>query len=153
MHDGDRIHGLMTDEDTTTERSLYDLAAAAGLPPGADEKLDEHIRKLIPNAPKGPISAHTVLPKASTLEGAITGPFVRFTKTYRGESTHSYRVGDRSLDTKIAGHSVEYSGRLSPDGNAISGRWTILDPNSPRGIVDGLFELRRNCASAPTKDE
>ena len=139
----DRISGHMTDVDTVTEQSLYDAVAEAGFPPGSDEQIAEQLGRLIPHAAKGPITTRSVLPEASTLEGTVSGQFVRFIKTYRGESLHSYQIGDKRIAQTTTSHPVEYSGRLSPDGNTVSGRWTIYQSDVPQGFIDGGFELRR----------
>ena len=58
------------------------------------------------------------------MSGVVSpGGRVNFTKTYDG--------------TGRVGHSVEYSGVLSPDGRRISGTWTIP------GVGTGSFELSR----------
>jgi len=141
--DGDRIFGHMADADTVTEQSLYDAVAGAGLPPGADEQIAEQIRAAIPNAATGPIKTRSILPEESKLEGTVSGKFVRFTKSYQGETFHSYEIGEKGIGQKFPGHSVEYSGRLSQDRKTISGKWTIYQSEAPRGFIDGGFELCR----------
>ena len=141
--DGDRILGRMSDVNTVTEQSLYDAVAKAGLPPGADEQIAEELRKAIPNAGSEPIRTRSILPEESKLEGTVSGEFVRFTKSYQGESFRSYEIGDKGVGRTTPGHSVEYSGRLSQDTKTITGRWTIYQPNAPQGFIDGGFELRR----------
>ena len=110
--DGDRTFGGMTDLDTVTEQSLYDAVAGTGLPPGTDEQIAERLRKVIPNTGTGPITTRSILPEESKLEGTVSGEFVRFTKSYQGESFHSYEIGDEGIGQTTPGHSVEYSGRL-----------------------------------------
>lgn len=56
------------------------------------------------------------------LNGAREGAAVDFTKTYDGSSD--------------AAHAVDYVGRLSDDGNLVTGVWSL-------GEIDGTFEMRR----------
>jgi hypothetical protein len=56
------------------------------------------------------------------LSGSRQGSSVDFTKVYDGASD--------------AAHAVDYVGRLSADGNTISGVWSLAD-------VDGSFEMHR----------
>ena len=56
------------------------------------------------------------------LSGSRQGHQVDFTKTYDGASD--------------AAHAVDYVGRLSSDGNVISGVWSLAD-------LDGTFEMYR----------
>lgn len=142
--DGRRLVGQMTDIDTVTEQSLYDAVADAGLPPGADEQIAERIYGALPDQPIGPIRTRSVLPSASKLEGTVSGEFVRFTKTYQGQSLYMYEMGDQGVGHARDGHSVEYSGRISSDGTTVSGQWVIYQPEIPKGFIDGNFELHRS---------
>ena len=67
-----------------------------------------------------------------------------FLKTYRGDHFSGYKVGDRLVGHRVSGHAVQYSGRLSPDGMEIEGRWWI-DPDPESGAIrtEGSFLLRR----------
>jgi hypothetical protein len=56
------------------------------------------------------------------LSGSRAGAAVDFTKVYDAESD--------------AAHAVDYVGRLSADGNTISGVWSL-------GELDGTFEMHR----------
>jgi len=56
------------------------------------------------------------------LSGSREGHAVDFTKAYDGASD--------------AAHAVDYVGRLSGDGNAITGMWSLAD-------ADGSFEMHR----------
>ncbi len=56
------------------------------------------------------------------LSGSRQGSSVDFTKVYDGASD--------------AAHAVDYVGRLSADGNTISGVWSLED-------MDGSFEMHR----------
>lgn len=58
----------------------------------------------------------------AVLSGSRDGSAVDFTKTYDGASD--------------AAHSVDYVGRLSADGNTISGVWSLE-------TLDGFFEMHR----------
>lgn len=58
----------------------------------------------------------------AVLSGSRSGSSVDFTKMYDGESD--------------AAHAVDYVGRLSADGNSITGTWSLLS-------FDGSFEMHR----------
>ncbi len=58
----------------------------------------------------------------AVLSGSRSGSAVDFTKMYDGESD--------------AAHAVDYVGRLSPDGNSITGVWSLES-------FDGTFEMHR----------
>ena len=58
----------------------------------------------------------------AVLSGSRQGSAVDFTKMYDGESD--------------AAHAVDYVGRLSGDGNSITGVWSLAD-------TDGTFEMHR----------
>jgi hypothetical protein len=58
----------------------------------------------------------------AVLTGTREGGAVDFTKTYDGSSD--------------AAHAVDYVGRLSDDGNLVTGVWSL-------GELDGTFEMRR----------
>ncbi len=59
---------------------------------------------------------------SAVISGSRDGRAVDFTKMYDGESD--------------AAHAVDYVGRLSGDGNTISGVWSL-------GGMDGTFEMHR----------
>ena len=143
VQDGDRISGTMLDAETDFDRSLFDAAREAGLPPGSDETIDASLRRLHPAVGGGPIRAKSRLPADSRLEGSVDGDRVTFTKTYKGEHFIGYQVGDREIGSAREGHSVEYWGRITEDGNRIEGRWTIYSTESPKGFLDGTFLLER----------
>ena len=58
----------------------------------------------------------------AVLSGSRDGQAVDFTKLYDGASD--------------AAHAVDYVGRLSADGNSITGMWSLHD-------LDGTFEMHR----------
>jgi hypothetical protein len=58
----------------------------------------------------------------AVLSGSRDGHSVDFTKVYDGASD--------------AAHAVDYAGRLSGDGNSITGVWSLAD-------LDGTFEMHR----------
>ena len=58
----------------------------------------------------------------AVITGSRQGSAIDFTKTYDGESD--------------AAHAVDYVGRLSGDGNSISGVWSLAS-------LDGAFEMHR----------
>lgn len=143
VQDGISISGHMRDLDTQTTRSLYAAVAHAGLPPGTDENLDKQIRNMIPNTGGDPIVVRSILPADAVLVGTVNGEFVRITKTYQGKSFHGYEIGETGIGYETPGHSVEYSGRISQDRMKIIGNWMIYQKDSPRGFIDGSFELSR----------
>ena len=72
------------------------------------------------------IEPNTIGPSSEELEAVLSGSrhgnSVDFTKLYDGASD--------------AAHPVDYVGRLSGDGNTISGVWSLAD-------MDGTFEMHR----------
>ena len=72
------------------------------------------------------IEPNTIGPSSDSLEallsGSRTGSAVDFTKVYDGASD--------------AAHAVDYVGRLSSDGNTITGVWSLAE-------YDGSFEMHR----------
>jgi hypothetical protein len=138
-----RITGTMRDWVTEFERSLFDAAREAGLPPGADEQIDEGLRRLHPAAGKAPIRSKSRLPSDSTIEGTRQGRFVVFTKTYQGQHFSGYQIGDREVGWTAEHHAVRYSGRIEQDGNRIEGVWTICQAGSPQRALQGPFWLER----------
>ncbi len=58
----------------------------------------------------------------SLISGSRSGSAVDFTKMYDGESD--------------AAHAVDYVGRVSADGNSITGIWSLAE-------IDGSFEMHR----------
>jgi hypothetical protein len=139
--EGTRVWGRMRDLDNASQQSL--LEAAAGLPPGADEQMAQQIHPLFPGQPAGPITLHSELPEHSSLEGSVNGIFVRFTKTYQGKSCHAYGMNGQLVKRATQPAPIEYTGRLSSDGRTLSGQWTIYQQDTPKGYVEGLFELVR----------
>src|SRR5262249_39918219 len=142
--DGERLAGTMRDLETEFERSVFDLAAQGGLPPGADEQIVSHLRSQFPDQAEGPIRAASSLPPESALEGAVRGDRVEFLKTYQGEAFTGFAVGRRRVGVTTPGHSVHYAGKLSPEGDALEGVWWIdADPERGTRRTEGTFLLRR----------
>ena len=142
--DGSRLFGEMVDVDNVTDEPLYEALANSGCEPGTDEEIADQLKKLIPEAGDEPITSHSVLPEHSTIEGKVTGLFVKFQKQYQGQTLHAFKIGDKSVGEVIDGHTVEYSGQLSNKGTIISGRWTVYGAGGSRGFLDGGFELRKS---------
>ncbi|MHC4177707.1 MAG: hypothetical protein ACYSWU_09375 [Planctomycetota bacterium] len=140
---GERITGTMQDWETESERSLFDVALEAGLPPWADEQIDAQLRRLHPAEGKSPIRSKSRLPSESVLEGTVRGGFVTFTKTYHGQHFSGYQIGGQEVGWTAENHAVRYSGRIEGDGNRIEGVWTISDPDSPQKTIQGPFWLER----------
>lgn len=140
---GERIEGTMRDWETEFDRSLFDAALEAGLPPGADEQIDESLRRLHPAERKAPIRSKSRLPSDSKLEGTVRGDFVAFTKTYQGQHFSGYQIGSQEVGWTGEGHAVRYSGRIEADGSRIEGVWTISDADSPQRAFQGPFWLER----------
>jgi hypothetical protein len=141
---GERLTGSMRDHDTDHEYSLFQIAAEAGLAPGADEQMFAQLRALFPDDPSAPIRYRSHLPPESVLEGRVNGSTVYFLKTYQGTSFGGFRIGDKMVGTDSTNHTVHYQGQLSPDGTEIEGTWWI-DPNPKHGTarMEGIFSLRR----------
>lgn len=143
--DGVKFTGSMRDGQPDRECSLFEGAMEAGLPPGADELIDEKLRSMIPEAGRDPIRCVSHLPEESVLEGSSQGDVVTFTKTYLGTSFSGYKVGQKFVGTEAEGHTVHYEGQLSPDQSIIEGRWWIdANPEAGTGRAKGLFLLRRD---------
>jgi hypothetical protein len=140
---GNRITGTMRDWETEFDRSLFDAALEAGLPPGTDEQIEEQLRRLHPADRKSPIRSRSRLPTDSIIEGTIQGHFVAFTKTYQGEHFTGYQIGGREVGWTAENHAVRYSGRIEAEGNRIEGVWTICPPSSPPRALQGPFWLER----------
>ena len=72
------------------------------------------------------IEPNTIGPSSDQLEAVLSGSrqgsAIDFTKMYDGESD--------------AAHAVDYVGRLSGDGNSITGVWSLAE-------TDGTFEMHR----------
>jgi hypothetical protein len=151
LETGERLAGFMYDGRPDRDSSVFQAAAEAGLPPGADEQIEVNLREMVPDAPAGPIRYVSHLPPNSILHGRRTGQTVCFLKTYQGTSFQGYRVGSHLLGVQEAGHDVHYEGQFSPDGLVIEGRWWIdADPVNETPGAEGLFHLRRSEASEPT---
>jgi hypothetical protein len=147
--DGFRLTGRMEDACTELQASLAEMVVEEGLPPGADERIVESLRKTFPEVPEGPIVAEIKLSKSSSVEGQVEGqvegPSVRFLKTYDGPHFAGYRIGDLRVGVLGQDQEVEYSGRLSRDGQEIEGRWHLSDSIHPlwESRHEGGFYLRR----------
>ena len=68
----------------------------------------------------------------AVLAGSRSGTSVDFTKLYDGESD--------------AAHAVDYVGRLSGDGNSVTGVWSLSD-------MDGTFEMYREAVWEEVAEE
>ncbi len=140
---GEHLSGSMRDGRPDRECTVFEAAAAAGLPPGADEQIEARLRAMVPDRPSDPIRYVSHLPDESIVEGRCTGRTVRFLKTYRGTAFGGYRVGDVVIGVERADHAVHYEGRLGDDGPTIAGRWWIdADPASGARRTEGAFLLR-----------
>jgi len=145
---GDRLTGSMRDEDTCSEVSVFQVAAEAGLAPGADEQIVAALRDLVPDAPSGPVRYVTHLPADSVLDGRVEGRTVSFLKTYQGTHLGGYRVGETFVGSQVTNHAVHYRGEVSPDGTTIEGTWWIdPDPKGGTRRAEGGFTLRRRDGS------
>jgi hypothetical protein len=144
IQSGSDLTGSMRDLETDWERSVFDVAAEAGLPPGADEQIIARLREIVPDSPAGPIRYVTHLPPDSVLEGKVRGSRVYWLKRYQGAHFVGYRVGDQVLKTETVDHAVHYEGLATPDGGRIEGIWWI-DANPALGTSrnEGSFVLRR----------
>jgi hypothetical protein len=142
--DGDHLAGEMRDEELVFETSVAEMAMEEGLPPGADERIVEQVRSLLPGGGALPVHAEVLVPPRADVEGEVAGDAVRFTKTYRGLFFAGYRIGDLRVGVGGEDQEVQYRGRISPDGREIEGRW-LLPESAARGLLrpEGGFVLRR----------
>jgi hypothetical protein len=146
---GGRLTGRMTDRETQSERSVFEMALGAGLPPGADELIIAHLRQLVPDAPGAPVRSVTHLPPASVLEGSVRGRSVCLRKIYQGEHFSGYRVGDRYVGVVLEHHVVHYQGELDDAVTEIHGKWWIEPARGAGGRrAEGSFSLRRLAAQS-----
>src|SRR5262245_55321328 len=90
--EGKRLRGTMHDGETVTEKSVFETAVEAGLPPGADEQIIQALREQFPDTHGQPVRARSELPALSSVEGHVEGGAVYFLKTYRGECFLGYHV-------------------------------------------------------------
>jgi hypothetical protein len=151
---GEHLTGSMRDGETDTTSSVFDVAFEARLPPGADEQIVARLREAFPDAAATPIRYLTHLPSESALEGWVRGTALDFLKTYQGTHYGGFAVGDRLVGHRTEGHAVHYSGKLSPDGSEIEGRWWIdPPPGSGERRTEGSFTLRRRIEGAQPPGE
>jgi hypothetical protein len=141
---GEHLTGTMQDVEPDRDQSVFDVAAEAGLQPGADEQIEAGLRAMFPDETDGPIRFVSHLPPASALEGTVKGSRVDLLKTYKGVHFGGYKIGNRLVGRTVESHSVHYNGRLSEDGLEFEGRWWI-DPSPELGPlrVEGSFLLKR----------
>ena len=141
------LTGSMRDALTDRTTSVFEIAAEAGFPPGADEQIEAQLRALIPDRTRPPIEYVSHLPEDSLLAGWIEGTKVYFLKAYQGVSFGGYRVGDKLVGHQTEGHVVHYSGTLGHGGREIEGRWWIdADPEAGTRRSEGSFTLRKDKA-------
>ena len=144
LQEGENLTGVMRDGQPDRDRSLFEAAVEAGLPPGADEQIDANLRALFPDTPSTPIRSLSQLPPESELAGSFDGRVVSLVKKYVGISFTGYKVGDKIVGREMEGHTVQYKGKLSSDGLEIEGRWWIeSDPIHETLRTEGLFVLHR----------
>jgi hypothetical protein len=141
VQEGTQITGSMEDLEIEFDRSIFEIAFYAGLPPGSDEQIDARLRKMFPDAGSAPIRYKSKLSSQSIIEGTVDGDMVRFVKKYQGDHYGCFVVGNREVGCTRPGHSVNYHGRVKDQGLHIEGTWTILQPNSRP--VQGTFVLKR----------
>jgi hypothetical protein len=144
VQDGVNLAGSMRDGQPDRDCSLFEATAEAGLPPGADERIDANLRALIPDAPATAIRSLSHLPPDSELVGRCEGRVVSFVKSYVGTTFSGFKVGDKIVGMEAEGHAVSYQGKWSSDREEIEGRWWI-DADPKRGTLrsEGFFKLRR----------
>jgi hypothetical protein len=138
------LQGKMTDADTDFEKSVFEAALDAGLPPGADEQIVKELREQYPDAPRGPIRAASHVPEFSILEGVVQGRAVRFVKRYLGDHFFGWKIGDDYFGTTSEDHAVHYSGTIDSDGNSLEGRWWVGETRGrQKERHEGTFLLQR----------
>ncbi|WP_422927424.1 hypothetical protein [Singulisphaera sp. PoT] len=142
--EGTILNGSMIDDEPEHELPLAEVARF----PGEDERVVAMLRSILPDGPTGPIFVISRVPKDSTLTGTINGNWVYFDKSYQGSCFGGFRVGDEVVGDAYENHVVHYSGRLTPDGGEIEGRWWISANPGAVERLEGSFLLRRK-ASGP----
>src|SRR5262245_31819556 len=85
LQSGASLRGSMRDRETVTEKSVFEVALEAGLPPGSDEQIEESLRAMFPDASNARVRGKYEIPAVSTLEGDIRKRTVSFVKRYQGE--------------------------------------------------------------------
>lgn len=143
--DGIQLEGLMRDLEPETDLSIAEMALDFALPPGEDERIVVQLREMFPDSSGKAVRFVSHLPEKSSLLGSVSGDLVRFLKTYHGQHSGGFRIGDRWVGHTIDTHNVRYEGRLDLTGNALEGRWWIdPDPRFP-GVsrAEGTFLLER----------
>src|SRR5262245_65458339 len=70
---GETLRGTMRDRETVTEKSVFEVALEAGLPPGADEQIEQSLRAMFPEARSARVRSKSELPPLSTVEGNSCG--------------------------------------------------------------------------------
>jgi hypothetical protein len=144
VQQGVRLSGSMRDGETNSERSVFEAAMEAGLPPGADEEIIARLREQYPDVPaSAPVRAVTSLPAESVLEGMVQGRQVYFLKTYQGEHFSGLRVGNRRVGRTVDRHEVHYQGKVNADGTVIEGNWWIEPTQRGERRAEGSFQLKR----------
>ena len=152
VQDGANLAGSMRDGQPDRDCSLFEAAVEAGLPPGADERIDANLRALIPDAPATAIRSLSHLPPDSQIAGRCEGRLISFVKSYVGNTFSGFKVGDKIVGMEAEGHAVSYQGKLSSDGLQLEGRWWIdadLKRGTPRS--EGFFILRREAKAVQSE--
>ncbi len=142
--DGIQLEGRMRDLEPESDMSIAEMALDFALAPGEDERILQQLRAMFPDSSGKAVRFVSHLPEHSSLLGSVEGNQIRFLKTYHGQHSGGFRIGERWVGQTIDTHSVRYEGRLDPDGRTIEGRWWIApDPRFPATRADGTFLLER----------
>jgi hypothetical protein len=139
VQEGDVLVGSMRDGDPDNELLLGEVATGSG----EDERIVSRLREMFPDDPAESIRYVSKLPPTSDLAGTVNGRSVYFDKSYQGPCFGGLKVGDKVVGGIYDDHVVHYSGRLSPDGEDIEGRWWIVSELEPGQKLEGPFLLRR----------
>src|SRR5260370_39637601 len=81
---GHLLTGVMRDHDTKVENSLFESAAEAGVPPGADEQIALRLREVYPADRHAPTPRARASPTTSPLLGHGETSTVHFLKASQG---------------------------------------------------------------------
>jgi hypothetical protein len=139
VQEGDALSGSMRDGEPDRELPLGEVATESG----EDERIVSWVRETFPADPTDSISYVSRLPPESSLAGTVNGRWVYFDKSYQGTCFGGLKVGDYVVGGTYDHHVVHYSGRLSPGGEEIEGRWWIVSKIEPGQRLEGSFLLRR----------
>ena len=96
IQDGASLSGSMRDSQPDRDCSLFEAAVEAGLPPGADERIDAGLRAMIPDAPATAIRSLSHLPPNSELAGRCDGRHCFVRQELPRKLFSGFKVGEKN---------------------------------------------------------